>query len=55
MDCFKKVIKIVAIVLAVAGAIAGIYFAVKKFLDKKNETADAEENYVSCSCCEAEA
>lgn len=51
----KKVLKIVAIVIAVAGVIAGVYFAVKKYLEKKNQAADCEENYVSCSCCEAEA
>ncbi len=55
MDCIKKVIKVVAIIIAVAAAVAGIYYAVKKFLDKKKETADAEENYVSCSCCEVKA
>ncbi len=53
MDCVKKVLKIVGIIVAVAGVAAGIYFAVKKFLDKKNQAADCEENYVSCSCCEA--
>lgn len=51
----KKALKIIGIVLAVAGVIAGIVFAVKKYLDKKNQVADCEENYVSCSCCEAEA
>lgn len=51
----KKVLKVVAIVVAVAGVIAGVYFAVKKYLEKKNKIADCEENYVSCSCCEAEA
>ena len=51
----KKALKIIGIVLAVAGVIAGIIFAVKKYLDKKNQVADCEENYVSCSCCEAEA
>ena len=51
----KKALKIIGIVLAVAGVIAGIVFAVKKYLDKKNQAADCEENYVSCSCCEAEA
>ena len=49
----KKVLKVVGIILAVAGIVAGVYFAVKKFLDKKNQAADLEENYVSCSCCEA--
>lgn len=51
----KKVLKVVGIILAVAGVIAGVYFAVKKYLEKKNQVADSEENYVSCSCCEAEA
>ncbi len=55
MDCLKKVLKIVGIIVAIAGVAAGIYFAVKKFLEKKNSTADCEENYVSCSCCEVEA
>lgn len=53
MDCFKKVIKVICIVLAIVAAAAGIYFAVKKFVDKKKAAADTEENYVSCSCCEA--
>ena len=51
----NKVLKTVGIILAVAGVIAGIVFAVKKYLDKKNQVADCEENYVSCSCCETEA
>lgn len=50
----KKALKIIGIILAVAGAVAGIYFLVKKILEKKNQAADCEENYVSCSCCEAE-
>ena len=50
----KKALKIIGIIVAVAGAAAGIYFLVKKFIDKKNQTADCEENYVSCSCCEAQ-
>lgn len=55
METLKKVLKVIGIIAAVAGVAAGIYFAVKKFLEKKNSTADCEENYVSCSCCEAEA
>jgi len=38
----KKALKIIGIILAVAGAAAGIYFAVKKFLEKKNAVADCE-------------
>ena len=32
----KKILKIVAIVAAIAGVAVAIYFAVKKFKDKKN-------------------
>lgn len=49
----KKALKIIGIIVAVAGVAVAVYFAVKKFLDKKNQEADCEENYVSCSCCEA--
>ena len=55
METLKKVLKDIGIISSIAGIAAGIYFAVKKFLEKKNNTADCEENYVSCSCCEAEA
>ncbi len=48
----KKALKVIGIIVAIAGAAAAIYFAVKKYLDKKNAVADSEENYVSCSCCE---
>ena len=45
----SKILKIVAIVIAVAAAIAGIYVVVTKVLNKKQSASD-EENYVSCSC-----
>ncbi|MBQ2973064.1 MAG: hypothetical protein IJE19_01790 [Clostridia bacterium] len=48
----KKALKIIGSIIAIAGAAAAIYFAIKKYLDKKNAVADCEENYVSCSCCE---
>ncbi len=51
MKTFKKICKIVGIIAAVAGVIAGIYFAVTKFLDRKN-CIDSEENYVSCTCAD---
>jgi len=52
MDKAKKIIKIVAIIIAVAAAVVGIAFAVKKIIDKKKAAADEPENYVSCSCCD---
>ena len=52
MDKAKKIIKIVAIIIAVAAAVVGIAFAVKKIIDKKKAAAEEPENYVSCSCCD---
>ena len=51
METFKKVIKIVGIIVAIGAAIAGIYVAVTKLIEKKNaKDEDSRENYVSCSC-----
>ena len=47
MDKAKKIIKIVAIIIAVAAAVVGVAFAVKKIIDKKKAAADEPENYVS--------
>ena len=44
-----KALKIIAIVAAIAAAIVGIYLAVTKILNKKQNGTE-EENYVSCSC-----
>lgn len=52
MKFIKKLFKFVGVLAVVAGVAAGIYYAVSKFLDKKNQSEDCEENYVSCSCCE---
>ena len=50
METFKKIAKVVAIILAVAAVIAGIYFAVTKLIEKKKKkNADDRENYVSCA------
>ncbi|MBQ6119502.1 MAG: hypothetical protein IJK98_09740 [Clostridia bacterium] len=45
----KKICKIVAIIIAIAAAIAGIYVVITKLINKKQNASD-EENYVSCSC-----
>ena len=50
----KKVLKILAIVAAIAGVVAAVYFAVTKFMEKKQKIGNTEENYVSCSCCDEE-
>ena len=52
MDKAKKIIKIVAIIIAVAAAVVGVAFAVKKIIDKKKAVADDPETSVSCSCCD---
>ncbi|MEE1320736.1 MAG: hypothetical protein UHM85_04270 [Acutalibacteraceae bacterium] len=55
METFKKIAKIVAIIIAVAAAIAGIYIAVTKIIEKKKaKNADDRENFVSCSCFDAD-
>ncbi len=55
METFKKIAKIVAIIVAVAAAIAGIYIAVTKIIEKKKaKNADDRENFVSCSCFDAD-
>ncbi len=45
--------KAIAIIIAIAGAAAGIYFAVKKFLARK-ECANCCEEFVPCECCDCE-
>ena len=35
----KKALKIIGIIVAVAGVATAIYFAVKKYLEKKNQEA----------------
>ena len=55
MKCFKKVLKVIGIIAAIAAVVAGVYFAIKKFQEKKAAKANDEECYVSCSCCEAQA
>ena len=50
----KKVLKVLAIVAAIAGVAAAIYFAVTKFMEKKQKIGNIEENYVSCSCFDEE-
>lgn len=53
MDTFKKVMKIIGIIAAVAGVAAAVYFAVTKIMERK-KCCDDEENYVSCSCFDDE-
>lgn len=55
MDTIKKVLKVLGIIAAVAGFVAGVYVLVKKLCEKKNaKCEDDKENYVSCSCLDAD-
>ena len=54
MGIHEKSIKSFAIIAAIAGAAAAVYFAVTKFMEKKQKIGNTEENYVSCSCCDDE-
>ena len=55
METFKKILKVVAIITAVVAAVAGIYVAVTQLIEKKNaKEEDTRENYVSCSCFDAD-
>ena len=55
MDCIKKVFKIISILAAIAGVIAGVCLVFKKIKEKKDACENEEECYVSCSCCEEQA
>lgn len=55
METFKKIMKVFAVIAAIAGAAAAIYFAVQKLTAKKEAKPEDElANYVSCSCCDQE-
>ena len=52
---WKKVLKIVGIVVAVAAAAAAVFLVVKKLKEKKAiEENDSLESFVSCSCLDDE-
>jgi hypothetical protein len=49
----KKALKIIAIVVAIAGAAFAAYILIKKYVEsKKVVIGNDAENYVSCSCCD---
>ena len=53
MKVLKKILKVFAIIAAIAGAAAAIYFAIQKLTGGKSAAAEDDfENYVSCSCCD---
>jgi len=53
VETFKKVLKIIGIIAAIAAAVAGVYLLVTKLLERKN-SEPGEVDYVSCSCLEDE-
>ena len=53
MKVLKKILKVFAIIAAIAGAAAAIYFAIQKLTGGNSTAAEDDfENYVSCSCCD---
>ncbi len=48
----KKALKIIGIIVGIAGVIAAVYALVKKYMEKQQQIGNTEENYVSCSCCD---
>lgn len=48
---FKKLFKCLAVLAAIAGACAAAYYAVKKFMDKKEASC---EDFVPCECCDCD-
>lgn len=50
----KKFLKVVGIIVAIAGAIVAAYMIITKLMNKKQALDDPEENYVSCSCVDEE-
>ena len=55
MDCIKKICKIIGILAAIAGVIAGVCLVLKKIKEKKDACENQDECYVSCSCCDEKA
>lgn len=52
-DTFKKVLKVLGIIAAIAAAVAGVYYLVTKVIPCKNKVEDdGQSDYVSCSCCD---
>lgn len=55
MDTIKKIFKAFAIIATIAAFVAGVYALVKKLCAKKScKCEDDKENYVSCSCLDAD-
>ena len=48
----KKALKVIGIIVGIAGVIAAVYALVQKYMEKKQQIGNTEENYVSCSCCD---
>ncbi|MCR5484840.1 MAG: hypothetical protein K6F09_04535 [Clostridiales bacterium] len=49
---FKKFLKVIATIIAICGAAAAVYYAVKKYLARKE--CESCEDFVPCECCDCE-
>ena len=48
----KKALKVIGIIVGIAGVIAAVYALVQKYMESQQQIGNTEENYVSCSCCD---
>ena len=48
MKNFKKVLKVIAIIVAIVGAAAGIYLAIKKLTEKKTPEYFDDNDFFEC-------
>lgn len=48
MKNFKKIVKVIAIIVAIVGAAAGIYLAVKKLTEKKTPEYFDDNDFFEC-------
>lgn len=49
----KKALKVIAVLVLIAGAAFAAYVVIKKYVDSKRVVIGNDaENYVSCSCCD---
>lgn len=54
MDGFKLTMRVIGIILAIVGALAALYFAATKIINKTRYFCDDDADVIECDCCECE-